>query len=251
VHVVRACGVAMNKLFGGAICLLIPLFACGRQISAISPSITGEKVNYQQPTMPRSYRVGANGKSLELINSASGKLERACVFQSVISQAKLSFDGSAVIVSENTYVPTKRLLSCRSSPVTVYGTPISTGMLVDINIKSRLYIALLPVATQPYSYLATVGTVGLMTNIISLPGAYIAKQSHNKQLESAFSYSEDGGPTAKISLNGKYVSVNGVIDCSEDAYPGVWDVKNNRKVNLIEEGFPGNVKCQSLFLSKD
>jgi hypothetical protein len=234
-----------------AICLLIPLFACGQNISATSPSIPVEKDNGQQPATSQSYKVAADGKSLEIINSADGKLERSCVFQSVISQAKLSFDGSAVILSENSYVPIKDIVSCGSTPVTVYSTPIKAGMLVDINIKSKLYIALLPVTSQPPSYLATVGTVGSMTNIVSLPGAYIDKQSHKKRLESAFSYSEDGGPVAKISLNGKYVSVNGVIDCNEDAHPGVWDVKNNRKVNIIGEVSPRNVKCQSLFSSRD
>lgn len=226
-------------------CALAPLLASAQISTSTSQSTAPVGVVAQRQPPAQSYEVGADRKSVEITSPGSGK--HRCQLRSTIEQAKLSFDQSAIIVSANGYIPTDKLNSCGDSSIKPLTIPAAAGILVDISVKNNVYIALLPVSTQPFSYLATVGRVGKLKNVISLPGAYVVRQSRTRQLQQAFSYSEDGGPSAKISLNGRYVTVDGSMDCSENAYPGVWDIKKNRRVLIIEDPYPMNEKCQLLF----
>lgn len=51
----------------------------------------------------------------------------------------------------------------------------------------------------------------------------------------------------KISPDGIYVDVSGASDCTEDAWPGVWNIKEEEKV--VFEGDPQTIKqrCNTLF----
>jgi hypothetical protein len=62
----------------------------------------------------------------------------------------------------------------------------------------------------------------------------------------AFSYSENFILQPKISIDGKYASVVGDVDCSIDAYPGVWDIEKNRKI-VFFKNFDVREKCNALF----
>jgi hypothetical protein len=193
------------------------------------------------------FNLGQDKNSIEFLSAEGETLIKRCQLKESITQAKLSFDQSAVIVSANGYIPTERLLECDQSPLVISKVSAIAGMLVDINVKKRVFVSLSVVSTQPMSYLATVSRIGATKSVISLPGAYVARDSALKQRRQAFVYSDDGGPAAKISLNGRYVAANGSIDCAADAYPGVWDIQRNRKVIIIEELAPRNKKCEALF----
>jgi len=170
---------------------------------------------------------------------------RKCLISGKVEQAKLSTDNSVVIISGNTYIPTSKLKNCGANPIAPRKTPSKSGFLVDINLSRKIYIALFPVTTQPMMFLATVSSLGSSKSIVTLPGAYVPGSSIEQQRQSAFAYSEEGGPQARISRSGRYVSVNGVIECSENSYPGIWDIRRNKKVVISDD--PSYLKCMSLF----
>ena len=169
-----------------------------------------------------AFSVGSDGRSLVVIelNNAAGT--RRCPVDGSVSQARISFDSAAVIVSENAYVLMSDFARCHVAAARLLRTPPRAGMLADVNVRHGLYISLSPVSTGPMSFVATVAKLGSQRNLVSLPGSYVPGESVQLQLRRAFSYDDANGPYAKISLNGRYVSVSGVVDCAPDAYPGVW-----------------------------
>ncbi len=152
-----------------------------------------------------------------------------------------SADGKAVIVSDRGFVLTSDLMTCRAeTPIHVTQIPKGVGFLSDINVSRGIYISLDFVSTQPTAYLATVAKIGSKKNLISLDGAYINGKRVDQLQETAFTASGGAG-SSTISPDGRYVAPNGQIDCSQDAYPGVWDIDKNRRVLLDSDA------CHRLF----
>ena len=193
------------------------------------------------------YVVGSDRHSLIVARDGDVAKGRTCRIDEVIDVARVSFDGAAVIVSANAYVLTKDLVLCDGAPARIAKTPQRAGMVVDVNVRHRLYVALSPVSTQPMSFIATVAKLGSERNLVALPGAYIAGQSAARQSKQAFSYDDANGPYAKISWNGRYVSVDGVIDCSPDSYPGVWDIVARKRVVIVDDAVSRDDRCNALF----
>jgi hypothetical protein len=197
-----------------------------------------------------SYRVSADGKSIEVILEAAtvGKMRpTTCQLSAAPSRARLSFDGLSLLVTPNGFVPVRALRSCGKRPLLIRTVAEAVGMLEDVNASHRLYVGLLPVSTQPLAYLAVVGTLGSARNRVNLPGAYVNSQSDERRQQQAFSYADEAGPYAKISRDGRYVAPNGEVDCSRDAYPGIWNLATGQKVVLA--GTPDSVQssCKALF----
>ena len=179
-----------------------------------------------------------NGKFIDA--SLNGK-NIHCALDATPAYAVESADGQAVIVSERGYVLMSDLENCQAgNPLHVAEIPKGVGFLSDINVSKAVYVSLDFVSTQPMTYLATVARIGSKNNLVNLDGAYIAGKSVNQLKKTAFSASGDAG-SSTISPDGRYVAPGGQIDCSNDAYPGVWDIAKNKRVFVDPEA------CNALF----
>lgn len=214
-----------------------PLLACGQ----ITPEAGLGEYSHESHTQ-LSYTVGTDRKSINILHDGR---TRTCQVEAEIAKAVISFDESALIVSHDSYIPIEEIRDCGEQSITPKNIPPKSGILSDINLSHNIYIALLPVSTEPLSYLATVSNIQSDKNLISLPGAYVEGSSEEDQLQSAFVYSDDGESLSKIAKNGRYVSADGEIECSEDAYPGVWDILDNKKVVFL--GNSSEKQCRELF----
>lgn len=166
---------------------------------------------------------------------------RKCLLDKPPLYAIESFDKSAVMVSESGYIPKQDLATCQAGRVVhVLSIPSNVGVLSDINLSKDIYVALDFVSVRPFTYLATVAHIGTSRNLVSIRGAYISGRKLSELRESAFGGSGEAG-TAIISRNGRYVAPSGEMDCSQDAYPGVWDVRGNRRVVTTDDA------CATLF----
>jgi hypothetical protein len=170
------------------------------------------------------------GSSLKL---GSGHL---CLLDKPPRYAVESYDKSAVMVSETEYILTRDLFRCQAEhAVRVFSIPSNVGMLSDINISKGIYVALDFISTQPTAYLATVARVGSSQNLVSVNGAYLANKKIDDLKKFAFGGNGEAG-TSVISLDGRFVAPDGRVDCTEDAYPGVWDIQANRRVKTTDDG---------------
>jgi hypothetical protein len=176
------------------------------------------------------------GDSYETIGS-SLKLDadHICLLSKAPRYAVESYDKSAVMVSEMDYVLKQDLLRCQTGhAVRVFSIPSNVGVLSDINVSKGIYVALDFVSTQPITYLATVARVGSSRNLVSINGAYVAGRKLADIKKFAFG-SSGGAGTSIISPDGRYVAPDGQMDCTEGAYPGVWDIQRNRRVKATDE----------------
>ena len=184
---------------------------------------------------------------MELIDASINKMVRRCNVASRVTRARPTFDGQTVIVSSEGFLARQALIGCGKQPLAVQKVPADAGILQDVNVGHGVYISLLPVSTQPISFLAIVGNIGSSKNLIELPGAFVDRQSEKVRLQNAFVYSDDTDEHPRISIDGRYVSVSGEVDCSSEAYPGVWDLKRKRKVVVNGGERERKSLCQALF----
>jgi hypothetical protein len=202
------------------------------------------RIGWVLPVLASAFVVGTSyaddtyevaGSSLKIDSS------RMCLLDKPPLYAVESFDKSAVMVSETGYVAKQELVNCQAGrAVHVLSIPMSVGVLSDINLSKGIYVALDFVSAQPFTYLATVAHIGTSRNLVSVNGAYVAGRKLSELRKSAFGGSGDAG-TAIISPDGRYVAPTGQMDCSQDAYPGVWDVQGNRRVVATDDA------CAALF----
>lgn len=197
------------------------------------------------------YRLGSDGVTIEVLSRNTGAIVTVCKIDRRVSQVRLSTDAQSLIISGNGFLPLNRLENCNEAPLHVQLTPESGGLLQDVNLAKSLYLGLIPVTTQPMAYLAVVARLGSSANTISMPGALVDSQSIAQQQRQAFSYADDIGPFAMISPDGRYVDPSGRLDCSADAYPGVWDLVAKRRV--VVEGNPRAraAACRNLFAKRE
>ncbi|MGR3906603.1 hypothetical protein Q3A80_06115 [Burkholderia sp. SR8] len=183
-----------------------------------------------------SYEVA--DKSLRVVNSAATRL---CPLDAKPIYAIASYDRSAIIVSERGYVKKEDLNNCHpENPVHVHVIPARTGFLSDINLSREIYVALDFVGTRPFRYLATVAHIGSSRNLVTIDGAYISGKSLSQLRAHAFDANGEPGASL-ISPDGRYVAPDGVVSCAGDAFPGVWDIENNKRVVLNDSS------CSALF----
>ncbi|MDN7929663.1 hypothetical protein QZM52_00020 [Burkholderia metallica] len=175
------------------------------------------------------------GASLKIDDS------KICSLDRVPRYAVESFDKSAIMLSEAMYVDKRQLDHCRAGEVVrVLSIPAGVGVLSDINVSKGVYVALDFVSVRPFFYLVTVARVGTSKNLVSVKGAYVVGRKIGELRKEAFNSSGDAGGSI-ISPDGRYVAPTGAMDCSQTSYPGVWDIKNNRRV-VAED-----VACAELF----
>lgn len=196
-----------------------------------------------------SVSLSESGHSIYWTTSSPFAQKGTCVLEKPASFLKMSFDKEAVILSENQYATTQDLKGCGRLLLKTRKTPANTGTLVDINVRAGLFLSLDLISTSPLSFLATISRINSSRNLVSLPGAYIKNMPLEKLQEQGFSY-DPNTDQPKLSPNGTYAAPNGDVDCSEHAYPGVWDIKRNLRV--IMRGSQELIKssCAALFLGR-
>ncbi|WP_157658001.1 hypothetical protein [Burkholderia ubonensis] len=173
-----------------------------------------------------------------MVNSG---VTRSCTLDAKSIYAVASYDRSAVIVSERGYVKKADLDNCRSEiPARVHLIPDRGGFLSDVNLRKKIYVSLEFVNIPPFLYLATVAHIGSSKNIVMLNGACISGKPLSWPRMRAFNASGEAGASL-ISPDGRYVAPDGAVSCTDDAFPGVWDIENNKKVVLNENS------CSALF----
>ncbi|EMN5131175.1 hypothetical protein RVV79_004310 [Burkholderia contaminans] len=178
------------------------------------------------------------GKSLRVGDS------KVCSLDKEPRYAIESFDKSAVMLSETTYVGKRQLDNCRAGEtVRVLSIPVGVGVLSDINVSKGVYVALDFVSVRPFLYLATVARVGASKNLVSVKGAYVVGRKIGELRRGAF-VSDGKAGASIISPDGRYVTPTREMDCSPTSYPGVWDIKNNRRVVTTDDA------CVALFKNK-
>jgi hypothetical protein len=187
-----------------------------------------------------------NAKASEMYSlsgtSIKDKNGRVCNLDKTPVYTIESHDKSAIIISGRGYVLVSDLDSCRhGGTVHVHMIPDNVGILTDINISKGIYVAVDFVSTGPVLYLAIVARIGSSQNLVSLKGAYIQGEESSKLQEYAFSGSGEAGMSI-ISPDGNFVAPDGNIECREDSFPGVWDIKKNHRVIMTDNA------CTALFL---
>lgn len=188
-------------------------------------------------------RVVASLEDSSITIQFNGGVSRSCRVVEQLEKAQVSHDGSAVIVSHIAYIPVSRLKNCGSEPVVVNKISGKVGFLADINLAARIYLSLDVMGTPPLAVVATVATLDSTESMVSLPGAHTSRKNIHALREEAFPYDETRG--GFIAKNGKYASPGGMPDCSSNAYPGVWDLRKNKRVVLT--GADAETRCQELF----
>ncbi|WP_235527566.1 hypothetical protein [Burkholderia sp. Leaf177] len=141
-----------------------------------------------------------------------------------------SFDRRALMLSEREYIAVASLKNCSATlPLSVSLIPKAVGVLTDVNLIKKIYISLDFVNVRPFLYVATVARLGSSTNLVSLRGANVAGRKISQLKKYAFGGTGDAGSSA-ISPDGRFVAPSGELDCSADAYPGVWEIEKNIRV---------------------
>lgn len=190
-------------------------------------------------------KLNRTGMHLALTEATTGAELKKCKLLSRAKFSKLSFDRSAVILSDTSYVAMSDLLACGERPIVLTEIPQDVGTLVDVNISNALYLTLDVISTSPLAFLATVSRFGSSRNLTALPGAYVQGRSLSELQEQGFSYDPNAAP--RISPSGLYVSPGGEPDCSANAYPGVWDLAKGARVIFSGEGRAIQERCNKLF----
>jgi hypothetical protein len=236
-------------LFVLALALLSPLtsFAQGASNGRAGVASAAEQIAASGAIDGFAFQADPDRNRIKLLSKKSAADNRTCLIDERVTRAALTHDGQSLMINESALVLVSSLQNCGTQRIKPLKIPKRSGMLVDFHAESMTYISHLLVTTQPFSYLAIVAKLDGTRSIVSLPGAFVEGQSKSQRLRQAFVYEEDGGPSAKISRDGRYATVSGVVDCSEDAFPGVWNLQTKSRVVLKEPAAPGNLKCKALF----
>jgi hypothetical protein len=179
--------------------------------------------------------------SNDFIRITDGNNSHTCKLDERPLYAVESYDETAIIISERGYIKRQQLNNCEDSIVHVSSIPEGVGFLSDINIGKDIYISLDLIGVRPPRYLATIARIGSDNSLVSIHGVYKRRVGISRLRKYGFpSLGQAGAST--ISIDGAYVAPNGVIDCSDVAYPGVWDIRRNGRVTTDEKS------CAKLFM---
>lgn len=172
-----------------------------------------------------------------------GVVTSECKLQGQLKNVRpvLNWNKSIVLLTNIDYVTSEELRACESGSVQPSHIPDQVGFVVDVNPKAKMYLALDVIAASPPSYIALVAKLGSRKPVASFPGMYSAKKSMEKMQEEGLGYDENS--PGRISPDGRYVSVDGSMNCDKGSFPGVWDLTTKK---LVE----GNPDCSSLFDGK-
>ncbi|WP_426766553.1 hypothetical protein [Erwinia aphidicola] len=195
-------------------------------------------------------------RSIIHVVNDNGKSDVACKINNLKSKRSsgggiiaITNDGKGVLVyPTNKYLSTDELMQCNVGGIELHKVPQSDDKLdtiIDINFKQKLVLLVALEDVRSLSYTAIVSSFDSNKNLLSGPGFFSGKNSD-------VPFDIGGGwYGGKISLNGKYVYPY-YIDCAVDSFPGLWDIKKNKKVVFDTSLGDDEIKdrCQKLFDGK-
>ncbi|MCP2230789.1 hypothetical protein V8O11_13570 [Erwinia aphidicola] len=153
-----------------------------------------------------------------------------------------------LIYPTNKYLSTNELMQCNAKGIELHKIPQSDDKLdtiVDINFDKRLVLLVALKDVRSLTYTAIVSSFDSNKNLLSGPGFFSGKES---DIPFDVGDNQYGG---KISLDGKYVSPI-YLSCFVDSFPGLWDIKKNKRVVFDTSLDDDEIKdrCQKLFDGK-
>ncbi len=189
---------------------------------------------------PDSVRYVPSTRILVITNA--DHTEKQCRINTELVNATPVFNWNKTIVTLGNveYVSVASVINCAGGIAPIERIPDKAGTVTDVNIANGLYLSVAVVSSSPLTYTALVAKLGSKLPVANFPGMYNASKSTSRLLKESFTYI-DSQP-GRISPDGRYVSVDGSMRCTPEAYPGVWDLKRKQKV-VRENG------CESLFTS--
>ena len=150
-----------------------------------------------------------------------------------------------LVYPTNKYLSTAELMRCSIDGIELHKIPESEDRrhtIIDINFEKKLALLVVLEDVRTLNYTAIVSRFDSNENLLSGPGF----SSIND--EDIPFYIGSDRYAGKISLDGKYVSPSD-LDCAVDSFPGLWDIKKNKKVvfdkSLGDDEI--NNRCQKLF----
>jgi hypothetical protein len=175
---------------------------------------------------------------------AGGRAASRCFLSKKLAHVapRFNWNKSIIILTDIDFVTLDDVQTCSGGSAQPSEIPKKVGFLVDVNPRYGIYLALDVVAVSPMAFSATVARLGTTHSLLNAPGIFSWKKSEERVKEEAFGYVES--TSGRISSNGRYVSADGTMDCTSNAYPGVWDLLLRKNV-ISEDG------CDDLFDSAD
>ncbi len=162
----------------------------------------------------------------------------------------LTTDKKAVLLANTySYLYLDDILHCNGKDISLYQVPVPDpphgGSVIDMNFDKKIYLAVVLEDVRSQRYTAVVAHFGSSKNLIKAVGF-----TTNQMVDSYSSFPlDDAGYGGKISLNGKYIFPD-ELDCTEEVFPGVWDIENNKKVIFPARYYTPEeiaVRCEKLF----
>ncbi|MBB3262125.1 hypothetical protein F4827_007005 [Paraburkholderia bannensis] len=177
-----------------------------------------------------------------LLITEADHTQAQCRLNTQLENATPVFNWNKTIVTLGNveYVSVRSVTRCAGGVVQIERIPDKAGTVTDVNVASGLYLSVAVVNSSPLTYTALVAKLGSREPVANFAGMYSTAKSSSRVLKESFTYL-DSRP-GRISPDGRYVSVDGSMQCTPEAYPGVWDLKRKQKV-VRENG------CESLFTS--
>lgn len=163
----------------------------------------------------------------------------------------LTSDKLGLLISPgNKYLSLKEVIECKGGKIPLktlayFEDDISTP--IDVNFDKKIILATIPIDGQQGTYQSVISYFGGKKNIFNGPGFWDSAKEDVDQQKDTFSVG-DSIYLGKISSNGNYVAPND-LDCSDDSFPGVWDVAKKMKVVFPSDKDNSVIesKCQELF----
>ncbi len=162
----------------------------------------------------------------------------------------LTTDKKAVLFTNtDSYLYLDDILHCNGKDISLNQVPVPDsspfGSVIDLNFDKKIYLAVVLEDVRSQRYTAVVSHFGSKKNLIKAVGF-----TTNQMADSYSSFPlDDAGYGGKISLNGKYIFPTS-LNCTEEVFPGVWDIENNKKVVFPARYYTPEeiaVRCEKLF----
>lgn len=198
----------------------------------------------------------ANDGKMAFFSVSTGETLKQCDLNISSKDLRLSHDGN-FLISDISFLPLKEVKECKGKlnffPADGKGKNLHrpgnrypATFISDMNSESGLFLQLnmLSSGSSP-TYSASLGKINSDIKIFDFPSMSTSKINRVKE---SFTYNSESPPV--ISLDSKYLILNGEKECSTKSYPGIFsvDVKEGKVSGNLSEGYAK--KCAVAF-SKD
>lgn len=205
---------------------LLPVLLC---LSAPSAVLADEYVSVQYDAPD----------SVIVLNKTDGTSQQ-CVLTRKLEDAapKFNWNQRVILLNNTDYVSVDAIQQCAGGKASPSSIPEHVGFVVDVNLEKKLYLSLDFVSVGVVTYAATVAKLGSKRPLGNFPGEYTVRKSVARLQEEGITYM-DSSP-GRISVDGRYVSADGSMECATYSHPGVWDLRTGKRV-IRTDG------CENLF----